>query len=533
MYVRFQKMVKYTSCVSDSILAKLTEYLGVEEFQHYIPLYQLHYELNDKWNSVNLYHTKLSNLSQVNGNVYNNNTPLFFKFSPLLEPHRYLAGDYDNYKHDLPKYKSTTSIPKLSDPLNASYMDAFFYYLSNLTYKEGFLNGNQFFGSFIGKHQNFQFDLQDDISMLEESEFFEQNLNIKFTVNRTIHFRSKSRRQPIITLYDSPPDKELVFDDLVLDNVAPKYSNMSDSSNDLESFEFDISDLEIIKKPKLIVELPQVKINDVPVCKDVPVKEDESDEESCWTDDDDIFASIKSYPVQVIALEKYTETLDYLLEMDSTFGPSQIQSALMQVIMTLLLYQHAFQFTHNDLHSNNIMYMTTTMEFIYYKWNDKIYKVPTFGKLFKIIDYGRAIFTHEDIMYMSDNYKVDGDAYTLYNCEPYYDPSYERVLPNFSFDLCRLGTSMLESIPNKKHAVYTVIRDWCNDDNAESVVFTKSGEERYYEFELYRQIARTVHHHTPEAQLARPLFASYETKETPSDMIDLNKIVASVQQSYT
>ena len=35
------------------------------------------------------------------------------------------------------------------------------------------------------------------------------------------------------------------------------------------------------------------------------------------------------------------------------------KSCLFQIIMTLLTYQKMFNFTHNDLHTNNIMYKET------------------------------------------------------------------------------------------------------------------------------------------------------------------------------
>ena len=47
-------------------------------------------------------------------------------------------------------------------------------------------------------------------------------------------------------------------------------------------------------------------------------------------------------------------------------------SALMQIIMILITYQKMFAFTHNDLHTNNIMYIPTNKKFIYYTYNKKI-----------------------------------------------------------------------------------------------------------------------------------------------------------------
>ena len=51
-----------------------------------------------------------------------------------------------------------------------------------------------------------------------------------------------------------------------------------------------------------------------------------------------------------------------------------------------------FEFTHNDLHTNNIMFNKTEKKFINYYYNGKYYKVPTYGKIYKIIDYGRSIY---------------------------------------------------------------------------------------------------------------------------------------------
>jgi hypothetical protein len=81
--------------------------------------------------------------------------------------------------------------------------------------------------------------------------------------------------------------------------------------------------------------------------------------------------------------------------------------------MTLLTYQNAFNMTHNDLHTNNIMFSTTTAEFITYKYKDKYYMVPTYGKIFKIIDFGRSIYKYSGIQFCSDSFATGGDAATL------------------------------------------------------------------------------------------------------------------------
>ena len=184
--------------------------------------------------------------------------------------------------------------------------------------------------------------------------------------------------------------------------------------------------------------------------------------------------------------------------------------------MTLLCYQKSFHFTHNDLHTNNIMYNETNIDYLHYKYNKQIYKVPTYGRIYKIIDFGRSIYRFNNRLYCSDSFGPSGDASTQYNCEPYLNIDKPRIDPNFSFDLCRLGCSLYDFIidddedTNNFNDLQKIVQLWCTDDNGKNILYKKNGEERYPDFKLYKMIARTVHHHTPEAQLKLPYFKQFE-----------------------
>ena len=83
---------------------------------------------------------------------------------------------------------------------------------------------------------------------------------------------------------------------------------------------------------------------------------------------------------QLIALEKCKNTLDSLFN-DHQISEEELGAFVSQIILILITYQKLFSFTHNDLHSNNIMYVETEKQFLYYKYNSKYYKIPTFGKI--------------------------------------------------------------------------------------------------------------------------------------------------------
>jgi len=232
----------------------------------------------------------------------------------------------------------------------------------------------------------------------------------------------------------------------------------------------------------------------------------------------------------MICLEKCEGTIDDLFEkclIDEDNGCS----ALMQVILSLFTYQKMFHFTHNDLHTNNIMYSVTEKEFLYYKVNGVYYKVPTYGKIFKLIDFGRSIYKFKGQLFCSDSFYPGGDAATQYNFGPFYNKKRPKLEPNYSFDLCRLGTSIYDFIIDDEQVsemddLQKTIYRWCLDDKAKNILYKKNGEERFPEFKLYKMIARTVHEHTPENQLEYPFFCKYKMETLDDDNADIIDIDA-------
>ena len=262
-------------------------------------------------------------------------------------------------------------------------------------------------------------------------------------------------------------------------------------------------------------------------------KNDEKDEDN-WTDisdgDEDnssgsrssfeeqrIDATLPKFPVQVICMEYCENTFDDLI-MNEDLTQEEWFSAFMQIIMTLITYQKAFAFTHNDLHTNNVMYNMTDKKFVYYCYKKKYYKVPTFGRIFKIIDFGRGIYKFNGKLFCSDSFQVGEDASTQYNTEPFMNEDKPRLDPNYSFDLCRLACSIFDYMVDDLDEIIDLskcapeirlIVEWCLDDSGTNILYKTNGSERYPDFKLYKMIARCVHKHTPHAQLDRPEFKEY------------------------
>ena len=242
------------------------------------------------------------------------------------------------------------------------------------------------------------------------------------------------------------------------------------------------------------------------------------DEDDYEENEENINVFIPKFPVQVIGMEYCENTFDNLI-LTNDLTTDEWNSSLMQIIMILITYQKAFHFTHNDLHTNNIMYNQTDKKYLYYCYKKTYYKVPTFGRIFKIIDFGRSIFKFDGKVFCSDSFQIGGDATTQYNTEPYFNDKKPRLEPNFSFDLCRLACSIFDYIIDDfeemndltkiTDPIKRIIFEWCLDDKGINVLYKNNGVERYPDFKLYKMIARCVHNHTPQAQLERPQFDNF------------------------
>lgn len=496
---------------------------------------------------------------------------VFIKMAPLLEPYKYLVGKYDISNSDLfnlPTFNREGDIihDKILDPNNSSYVDSFFCYLSSqLLNCHNIINGIDFYGSFLGLKENYKINVIDDIDYLVESDFFNKNQNKLFQIEDYSHLIYKPQLKRLEIL----DDVEIVTDDILFDVTdetdkipqlvdvgeltlelenIPELTDMIDSDPEYDNeniSKLDSHNLNSLGTIELLKENQHtLSSSSGSTCSSRSSHtnshdsemENSVDETGMSEDDDDInsncsstsysdgssveeemlFATLTEFPIQLICLQCCEGTLDSLI-LNDDIEHEEILAALMQIIMTLLVYQQTYSFTHNDLHTNNIMYIKTNIKYIYYVYNKKTYKVPTYGKIYKIIDFGRAIYKFNGHVICSDSFKNGNDAATQYNTEPYFNDKKPRLEPNYSFDLCRLACSMfdyfIDDITDSNYEtmepLVKIIFEWCLDDNGVNVLYKNTGVERYPDFKLYKMIARLVHSHTPEAQLERNEFKKY------------------------
>ena len=475
------------------------------------------FQLNYKWNTTDIICRTDHNVvtAQLKNGEKTKQADVFIKYSPLLDPVKYLAGKYTSNMFKLPSCENNETVhAKLMNYHNNAYVDGFFSYItSRLLNENDFVHGLDFYGSYLANQTDYRVNIYDDYDFLCSNKNFIKRMD-KFLQSSNLPTISRPRLT--------------ISEDIALS--AKIFKMESTDNSDVDNSDVDTGGISLN-------ELKLESVNDEMMYKtesegdNRSSDEDPSDEDNCYSsnesnseldsdseleyssdEEEEIFAYIEEFPVNMICLERCVTTLDEYMVTHS-ISEEEWAAVLMQIIMTLLKYQRCFQFTHNDLHTNNVMYCETDKEYLYYHFNSIYYKVPTFGKIWKIIDFGRAIYTVNDKTYASDCFFPDEDAYSQYNCEPFFNPEKKRVPPNNSFDLCRLACSLydffVDTDVNKLGQIPSVVMDWCKDDKGKNILYKRNGDERYPEFKLYKMIARIVHKHTPEAQLDRALFKQF------------------------
>lgn len=571
--------------------------LYLSKTQNFIPIYTKFFNLNDtNYNSINLNNKwYISNVyKKVDDNIFeckvknidNNKTKekdIFFKMAPLLDPYKYMIGKYDisNAKlFHLPKLNSSIDDcnSKLIDVNNSAYVDGLFLFLSSqLRNKYQFTHGVNYYGSFLAIKNDFKINVFDDIDYLNNSDFFNKNKNTLFTIDNYDHlFQQDNKLKPIKIGNDISVKSNLsiksfndeIFENIFDENNTIDLNNLKDMSIDL----VDITNMDLHTGQQVTLKSNSTCSSRTSYTNDEDLDEncencDENEiidssseknsdgsykgknenDDDCeideYDDDDDDYEEeeekinviIPKFPVQVIGMEYCENTFDDLI-LNNELSEEEWYSALMQIIMILITYQKAFHFTHNDLHTNNVMYNETDKKYLYYCYKKKYYKVPTFGRIFKIIDFGRSIFKFDGKLFCSDSFQTGGDAATQYNTEPYFNDKKPRLEPNFSFDLCRLACSIFDyliddfdemrDLSKINDPIKRLIFEWCLDDKGINMLYKNNGVERYPDFKLYKMIARCVHNHTPQAQLERPEFNKYTNfkGDVLQDLMDIDKI---------
>ena len=501
----------------------------------------------ESWGS--LYAPKIWNTVRTNGSQ-SEPCKTFVKVIHLLNPIDMIKEKYTCPEHPLiPQSENTwkKTLQKIHSHNNQAYVDTVANFVLS-RFRELNLTPHcvYYYGAMTGISKSYQYNISNEFDTYRQCRWFWNGLK---SHNAHLTVSMEEYKELLTCPFD---DSDIELEDLEVE--MSKGSINSYTFDDIEENADNVNDIfeinnkifgKSIKSDGSLDELDNLDSLDGldGSTGSEDGSEDESDESDESDDDIDISLEIPNMPVILIYQEAQEGVLDNLLEeIDGCDKGSQGWEArwiawLFQIIAALSFLQNAVCFTHNDLHSNNILWRKTDNKFLYYRGKDgTVWRVPTFGKIFSIIDFGRSIFRLGKHLWVSDDHWPDQDAGEQYNFGPFFDHTKPKVSPNPSFDLCRLAVSLIDGLfdrapPKKKGKVpimseegswkvyetssplYNLLWNWTVDKEGRTIYQDENGDEKYEGFDLYIRIAHDVENSVPKDQIHKPVFQQFKWKQ--------------------
>lgn len=513
----------------DTVRRGASQHWGVDHVQPFFPPLESLFKVESVPDGWREYGIKLDNpIQTITGSTSvtladSTSVPIHIKQTAILSPLKWMRGDYGSAL-GLPATQSDASDihAKLQIPHNAAYIGSLF---SALLSQTKCIHFPTVYGVYSGIAKKHTIDISDDYCDLTDRPWFAQNIGSTFELKLADqleelggfqHTRSTRVEMQLGADAELGDVEELdgipSSDPLHIPSMERHTIDNDTSARDTESDASSVS-------TSYIFEIESCDCSDA--ATDVSDEDDEDDEGFAW-------ATVSNVPVQLTVMERCEGTLYQLMCLNPETEKHWAWMA--QIVFALFFAQRTLGFIHNDLHSNNIMYVKTDKEWLWYKADGEVFKVPTHGYLIKIIDFerGQGLVRITGMkgskVFMSDHFSLHEEAAGQYNCEPFYTPKIETIKPNPSFDLVRLATSLFWDLFPKgpDHEEYTpnplfcALKAWLTVEDGSSILFgPKSAKHsRYHGFELYKAITR----HCKDTAVPRKeisLFKEFSVQNAP------------------
>jgi len=428
------------------------------------------------------------------------------KTTMILSPFKWMRGDYGVLGLPKPEDVASDMQEKLQSPNTAGYVGA----LSSIALSESeCIHFPKVYGVYVGIASDHVIDISDDYEDLVDRKWFGDNLGKTFELRMrhpdpSVEFQHTRSQRPGVVLGEE--DDLLDVEDVDADHVSnPSTGSHHMSQQDDESEVSEDEASSDTSDDEYDIESCACSSED----EDGSVAEPDDEEEPfAW-------ATFHNVPVITTVMEKCEGTYYDLIKMHPQ--PEKHASWVAQIVFALAYAQRNYGLAHNDLHGNNVMYVSTDQEYVCYRHNGVLYRVPTYGYIMKIIDFDRAtlglrlIGMKDPKQFVSSQFYPEEEAAGQYNMEPFFTQKHPHIPPNASFDLCRFATSVFwDMFPegpdeDSSNPLKAVFLQWMSQSDGSSVMFReqRDNHDRYHGFHLYKAIARYCKDAVPRREIAK------------------------------
>lgn len=445
--------------------------------------------------------------------------PVHRKTTCILSPFKWMRGDYGVIGLPKPSDTADEMHQLLQGSNTAGYVGA----LASIVLSESDCpHFPKVYGVYTGLAEKHTIDISDDYEDLSDRRWFGDNIGKTFelklrTAENGTEFKHTRGQRPGVHLGDDAElDGVADIDAEHVSQPSSRSQTITQSTQSSHSIMDDDNDSE-----------ESADVFEIHSC-DCPDDDSDDDEEIDEEDEPFAWATFSDVPVITTVMEKCEGTFYDLYEKHQD-EPEKHSAWVAQIVLALAFAQRTYGFVHNDLHGNNVMYVPTTQEFLYYKHSGVCYKVPTYGYLMKIIDFDRCIVSlrlygmKEPRQFISNQFHPNEEAAGQYNMEPFFDQKHPHIGPSSSFDLCRFATSLFwDMFPegpdsDSTHPLFEIFKQWMQEENGTSVMFRsrRDNHDRYHGFDLYKAITRYCKNSIPRKEILRLI--AYRVPIVPLD----------------
>ncbi len=228
------------------------------------------------------------------------------------------------------------------------------------------------------------------------------------------------------------------------------------------------------------------------------------------------YIEYKNLPVYLLATEKADLDIDHLYD-NNKLDYNFIKSIIFQIFSAVVTMYNIFGIKHNDLHLSNVMLIITDKTHLYYKYEDKYFKVPTYGYIVKLIDWGRATYDFNGKKGINEIFSYYGDCFGQYR-EPRINNRHKRPL--------LISDNKWTDIIMVSHSLLNLLKDYRKSDIGEFLYEQISNKNEclnvnQFDFDLYLQISKSNINISPRKIFNNSLFKKYQVTlaDIPEDQI--------------
>ena len=275
-------------------------------------------------------------------------------------------------------------------------------------------------------------------------------------------------------------------------NISPHFCEYYGSYFvELDKFTFNISDDE-----EILDNLEKITENE-----DIPVN---------IIDKNGIYLEYSNVPSYLLVTEKLNHDVSHLKE-NNELTYNIIISLTFQIFSAIITMNNIFGIKHNDLHFGNVMLKNTNKEYLYYNVNNSYYKIPTYGYIICILDWGRGTYDFNGFLGKNSVYSSNRDCFQQYifnkiNCRGMESLEIDK---NQWTDIVMISHSILsefEEVLKGTELKKLLVKNITTSNNNELDI-----EE--FNWELYLKITNYKFNINPNKLLTNHIFSKYRIKK--------------------